>query len=87
MKTLLVVVGILLLLGAAYGFITVDDSVLPTEATDAAVDAANATGVTANLGLVDQVKVFLVDNRLILAIAGAIALVVGLFLPRDRRRP
>ena len=50
------------------------------------MDAANATGVTANLGLVDQVKVFLVDNRLILAIAGAIALVVGLFLPRDRRR-
>lgn len=85
MKGLLIILGIILLAGAVYGFATVGNTGLPESAVDAAVDAAGAAGLTQSLGFVDQVKVFLVDNRIILAIVGLISLLAGLFIKRSGR--
>lgn len=80
MKNLLIIIGIILLAGAIYGFATVGNTGVSGDAVDAVVDAASAVGITQNLGFGEQVKLFLVDNRVILAIVGAVSLLAGLFI-------
>lgn len=78
MKVLLIIVGIILLLGAVYGFVSVGNTGVSGDAVDAVVDAASAVGITQSLGFVEQVKLFLIDNRVILAIVGALCLLAGI---------
>ena len=82
MKYLLIILGIILLAGAVYGFVTVGNTGAPAEVVDAVVDAAEAVGVTEGADFGSQVKLFLVDNRIILAIVGAASLLAGLLIKK-----
>ncbi len=83
MKTLLIIVGIVLIAGAVYGFVNAGNGGVGVD-----VDV-NEGGVSLDIGgsnFLGDVGDFLTDNRIVVAIVGAISLIAGLAIPATYRR-
>jgi len=78
MKTLLIILGIIAIAGGAFGYITMNNAGVAAGVFDFASDLAGQLGLTSSLTFEQQARLFLVDNRTILVIAGAVLLLVGL---------
>jgi hypothetical protein len=82
MKMLLVILGIIAIVGGVFGFITLSNAGISGDIFDFSYKFTNELGLTSAMGTIDQVKLFLVNNRTILTIAGAVMFLVGLALRR-----
>ncbi len=79
MKTLLIIIGLVLIVAGVYGFIAQTDGTVKNQGEEAISDAVAATGVQ-NAPSGNTFNQFVIDNRLILLIVGAIALLAGVLI-------
>ncbi|NLE20490.1 MAG: hypothetical protein GX623_06725 [Clostridiales bacterium] len=79
MKILLIIIGLVLIVAGVYGFIAQTDGGVKSQGEEAITDAVEATGVqSAPSG--SSFNKFIIDNRLILLIVGAVALLAGILI-------
>lgn len=80
--SLLVVAGVVSLALGGYGFLSLSNAGVSGDVADWAISAFNSLGIAGSLSDTQSFTLFLVQNRVLLSIAGAAGVVLGGLLRR-----
>ncbi|HSK69947.1 MAG TPA: hypothetical protein VLA21_11860 [Candidatus Limnocylindria bacterium] len=83
MKTLLIIVGVVLIAGAVYGFINAGSG---GEGINVSLEGVGSLQINTTSNFWDDAVDFMTDNRIVMLIVGAVSLIAGLAIPVDTRR-